>query len=152
MSFERPIYENADTLQQERIVANAYARARGFNVHKLPRQYRLDFALTAREDIVEFFEVKCRRKTMEAMGSFMLLSSAKVMAARSLNANHAVPVVLVVRFLRDIYFRNLHDLPVEQAFIGGRVDRGDAEDIEPVCRIPLRSGWSKLRVLPIDVL
>lgn len=131
MSEPRPVYETASTLRDEADTVAVIERAWRCKARKLPRAYRLDYALTRDGEVVAWAEVKCRGKRYDSY----MLSLHKWTAALELAARTDLPALLVVRWPDGVHFAPFEDR-VERVAIGGRTDRGDWQDVEPVVLLP----------------
>lgn len=124
----RPRYESAADLQNERVVAEALA-AHGYEVIKLPIQYRLDWLLRRNGHPIAFAEVKTRKCDLNTYPTVMI-SLSKVIHARMLAEATNLPCYLIL-FYRDCIAR----VNFDDAFTvnpGGRTDRNDPQD-QDVC-------------------
>ena len=99
-------------------------------LHKLLQRYQLDDAVTTPEGaLLGWLEVKCRDVKADAYPD-LLVALSKVVAARVLRQHSPWPAVLVVRYSDGVFWYELtHPASVRW---GGRQDRGDAEDEEPM--------------------
>lgn len=122
----RPLYETEnDRALEARVISRLEVRWKCRAV-KLPISYKVDFALE-REKVKAWVEVKCRGRKYEEM----YLSLHKWMAGRELSLNTGLPFILVYGFKDEIYWRSVSkDAP--SILIGGRQDRGDWQDLEPM--------------------
>ena len=96
----------------------------------MPRMYHLDFVL---QDSVKrlrgFAEIKARNNERDRYTTYMI-GISKVMAARKLTEVTKLGCILVVKWEDQIGWINFTD---HQSFgLGGRTDRCDSQDIEPV--------------------
>jgi hypothetical protein len=140
---ERPLYETAEDLDNEREVVKRLKDCwRLTEVKKLPRSYGLDYRLIRDGEIVAFCEIKCRNLSF-GYGDGFHLSLNKVMRARAMMDVTQRHCVLVVRFsdgkIRYADFEHHKDGCRDI----GRVDRDDPADIEPGCVFP----WSTFKEL-----
>ncbi len=147
----RPMYETGHDLLAEYGFAHKIEERWDVKLQKLPIKYGLDFAAVRGKEIVSWVELKCRRVDAGTYPTYML-SLNKWNAARELSLSTSLPFLLCVRWKNaDWYFRfspGEFALTVkvagkldQPAFpfglgIGGRSDRNDAQDIEPVVLIP----------------
>lgn len=123
-----PRYETAADLQNERVVADALA-AHGYEVIKLPIQYRLDWLLRRNNQPIGFAEVKARKCNLDTYPTVMI-SLSKVIHAQMLTQATGLPCYLIL-FYRDCIARlNFSDDFAVNP--GGRADRDDPED-QDVC-------------------
>ena len=126
--MSRPLYETAQHLDRETKVIEQVKAKWNCEVRKLPIAYRLDYILLRDKKPVAVMEIKCRNAIYEEM----YLSLHKCMAGRELSKTMRVPFLLVYEFAgKGIYWHSIGDEPLELA-VGGRTDRGDWQDIEPM--------------------
>jgi len=131
----RPRYERPRDLTNEQRVA-ARMKERGIELRKMPISYRLDFAMFRDGKLRGFAEVKTRNNRHDTYPTLMI-SLGKVMAARQLAEVSETRSVLLVQYLDGIYWCNFAT-PFEVA-MGGRWDRGDDDDVEPVAHYPIEA-------------
>ncbi len=145
----RPTYERPADLDAEReMIAAAFPRV---VAHKLPISYRVDYLL-------EFWgtqgvrrawcECKARNVVAGTYADYML-SLGKFAAGCELARATGYPLILLIRWT-DCLMRFTLDTSSPVAYpidMGGRKDRDDAQDVEPVVMIPLRE-FSMVATLP----
>jgi len=131
----RQWHESESDLLNEQGVAIAISRAWRVIPVKLPVEFRVDYALFRGEDIKAWAEVKCRRVERQKYPTY-IVSLAKVKAGQRLALAHGVPFLLVVQWADATgwVIPTLDDVRV-----GGRRDRGESLDIEPMVHIPISS-------------
>lgn len=154
----RPLYENQESILDEMSFAEKIASKLSVNLIKLPIAYNLDFAMmrsdlpqvmypktpeTAKsivsslrgKEVVSFAELK-RRGVPSDRYSTLVLSLNKVEAGLTKSRLFGKPFFIFVRYSdKDVYlkYKDEYSFPIH---IGGRYDRGDYQDIEPVVHIP----------------
>jgi len=131
----RPLYETGDDRTRETTFVEKLCVAWHCDARKLPMHYRLDFAMLRDGIIRAFLEIKVRKYTKDYFGTYMV-SMAKVLAAREYSGFAGVPSLLAVRWTDGAGFIALSDLKSFELGFGGREDRGDSQDMEPVVFIP----------------
>lgn len=141
--MSRPIYENAETLDAEGKLSNLIMDAWGCKAVKLGRKYKVDFALTRKGTIKAWAELKKRSFEKSRYDEYML-SLDKYMTACALSKDTNVPCFLVVEFEDDVVYADLAEVEYRLG-MGGRKDRGDPEDYEPCCWMPLSQFKSLLQ-------
>lgn len=126
--MSRPTYENVVTMRAEdEVAARVATKCRG-ELHKNPRSYRIDYMLTRGGAANAWLEIKCRAQRYDTL----IVSLGKVMAGRELARETRLPFILVVSLPDGDYYREVKaDEPLLIAR-GGRVDRNDPADMEPV--------------------
>lgn len=134
----RPLYESAGDLKNERQVATLLCSLWGMDAHKLPRTYSLDYAMTSRSNtkkVVAFVEIKCRQVPSWQYDT-LLISMAKVLRGKAIARETNIPTMLIVRWNDMVGGIDFKDIDSEIS-LGGRTDRGDQQDVEPVYLIPI---------------
>lgn len=136
--MSRPMYESGDDLSRERLVAKRVAEAFGMEAVKLPKSYPMDFALVLNNSVSVLLEVKCRTCSMSQYDTYML-SLAKLAHCQQLGKTGNIGVKLAVAWSCGT-IGGIDLMSVSPTIsIGGRTDRGDWQDIEPVAHIPISS-------------
>jgi hypothetical protein len=135
--YRRPVYENAESLAEERRFASAIEERWNCRLRKQPRHFILDFAVERDGVIVGFAEIKCRNYRSDAFRDYMI-SLSKIARAREIKRVTGLDTALCVRFTNADLMRKITDDRTVSVGMGGRKDRGDPEDIETVAMIPLR--------------
>lgn len=146
----RPLYETVSHLTAEHALADRVAQAWCAQAVKLPRAYPCDYGFRRSGETVALAEFKCRRYPMarlEALGGFML-SLHKWAGVRALAQASGLPFVLVVEDGdSQVWWHRPTDFSHDGVGFGGRRDRDDPQDTEPV--ITLRAArFRPLRGLP----
>jgi hypothetical protein len=141
--MSRPIYENAETLSTEERLIEFVASKMNAKPIKLGRKYKIDYAMSRQGSIAGWIELKKRGFDSDRYDEYML-SLDKYMTACQLSRDTKLPCSLVVEFNDKIVFTELTEIDFRLG-MGGRKDRGDPEDYEPCCWIPL----SEFRVLGV---
>jgi hypothetical protein len=134
----RPRYEAQGDRDSERDIADTFAQYCGGEAIKLPGAYAdVDFAFIRKGIIAGFFEVKDRTGWRPEYRT-VFLSVAK---ARSMISYHqlGVNVCYVVRLRGIVYFQQITPEALAGVEIrwGGRTDRNDPQDSEPVFLLPV---------------
>ena len=135
MTF-RPTYETSEDLSKEALAIKKFIASFGEAVafEKLPIQYKMDFCLIDDETVCTFVEVKCRTNKKTAYSTY-IISMSKVVVAKAYS-DIGIKCILLVQWTDEMGWVDLsnNEWPVK---IGGRKDRGDWQDIEPVAHIPI---------------
>lgn len=128
--MNRPQYEsNIDLTNEQRVAAKLSILWRAY-FHKLPKSYHVDWMVCRNNQTVAFAELKCRQNTRFAYPTFMI-SLAKWMRGKELAREAKVPFIIIVNWTDGTFFLKVQDQPVTYGF-GGRKDRNDSQDMEPV--------------------
>lgn len=130
----RPIYESQADIKNEIDVANTLTSLWNCEFKKIKRSYHVDWMVLRNGNPVAFAELKCRFVTRNTYPTFML-SLEKWMRGKELSKEVGVPFVVVVRWEDGLFFHTAESCDVTYGF-GGRTDRNDSEDVEPVVYIP----------------
>ena len=140
----RPIYETDKDREQEADFIKELCIAWKCEAKKLPIHYKLDFALIREGVIRAFLEMKIRSYAKGYFDTYMI-SMAKVLAAQEYSAFAGVASLLAVRWNDEDGFIALHKMKDFHLGFGGRGDRGDSQDMEPVVFIPIQH-FRRIRV------
>jgi hypothetical protein len=132
--MSRPMYENAQSLGVEEATMAAACMAWGAGKRKLPIAYRVDWAVTMNNAIVAWAECK-RRYNPSTRYPTLILSLAKYMHGVELSERTGLPFMVVVEFDDGIWYYEHETMP--PLVWGGRRDRNDSQDQEPLVDIPI---------------
>ena len=135
--MSRPAYESNENLSEEEKVAYFVAAAWGGEPVKLPKFYKCDWGIVKLGSIKALIEIKCR-DFMPDKYPTLILSADKWTYLCCSDFALGIPCLFVARFADQSirYIRPSH----QQGFIvnlGGRSDRSDWQDMEPVVHIPI---------------
>jgi len=133
----RPLYETDADRLAEKNVADLLEVRWTCQLSKLPIAYRLDFLVCTILQPRAFCEIKVRKYTWEQISDWggYMLSLGKWDAARNLFLATGLPFLLVVSCAGDVRWRLFARFPVVPIKMGGRTDRDDSQDMEPVVMI-----------------
>jgi hypothetical protein len=132
--MSRPFYETNENIQQEKAVADFASRKWDCSFSKLKKAYALDYAIIRDKKVISFAEIKCRKYSMDrldSLGGFMI-SLHKWLEAKNICQISDVPFSLLIRTEDGIWWHKTQDFLNDGISIGGRFDRNDAQDVEPV--------------------
>jgi len=127
----RPIYETRQDRDNERDVALALSRAWGCEVRQLPRMYPCDLVAYRGGAAKALIEVKRRNITLGQYPT-LHIGLGKIASLTNLQAT-GLQVFLVAALDDAILWHRIR--PPYPVVHGGRTDRGDSADQEPVCEI-----------------
>jgi len=136
---DRPIYENEASLKSEASTAFEVEKAWKSNLIKLPMKNRIDFLMKRKSDgePKAFIEVKNRACKRHKYQTFMI-SLEKWVTGLAFESTTTLPFIIVVNWDDEIGYLKCSDhIAGISVNMGGRTDRGDAQDIEPVVHIPI---------------
>jgi hypothetical protein len=134
--MERPYYENKDDLHNERNIVEKLSIRWGCYAIKLPLRYGFDFGLLRNGRMMAAVEIKKRDVTSTTYPD-IILSLAKAECGERFRKWGIIPM-FVVEFQDGIYKHRIslnHQYKID---MGGRQDRGDWQDMEPVIHIPMK--------------
>lgn len=134
--MSRPFYETSQDREKEREAINAVVGNR-FDICKLPTRYEIDFALFKDNQIKYWVEVKCRN-VMSTRYETAMISSAKMIRGINLYQSTGAPFMVLFRWVDAIGTIRIDSLEGITVQWGGRYDRNDPQDAEPVCHIPIK--------------
>jgi hypothetical protein len=132
----RTKYESKKDLQLEQKTLGYVSDCWNVAYFKLPISYKLDYSMYRNGVLVGWAEVKCRNHNFGTFPTY-IISLGKVMEARKLSDFSNVKSVLIVSWLDALAY-----LDFSQPFTikqGGRKDRGDWQDQEPMCHFDLKN-------------
>jgi hypothetical protein len=133
--MNRPMYESQNDLSNEKDVANYLADKWSCVFKKLPISYNVDWLLINNSETPKAFaELKCRNNESIKYPT-LLLSLSKWMKGKELGKELNIPFIVIVRWTDGVYFHIAGKHEVTYGF-GGRRDRNDAQDVEPIVLIP----------------
>tara|TARA_R110000751_G_scaffold64667_1_gene132729 strand:- start:2913 stop:3374 length:462 start_codon:yes stop_codon:yes gene_type:complete len=131
----RPVYETQQSLSAERETIAEHPYFGSFQHVKLPLQYRMDFGCVDHTGRIKcFVEVKTRTTPKQHYRNF-IISLSKIVAA-SAYERCGIPTYLLVKWTDSSGWIKLEEQKWEVRF-GGRQDRGDWQDMEPLINIPV---------------
>tara|TARA_R100000951_G_scaffold113097_1_gene114476 strand:- start:299 stop:718 length:420 start_codon:yes stop_codon:yes gene_type:complete len=133
--MSRPIYENESTLQAEKEFAQYAQQKLLCFLVKCPRSFKIDFAATRKNQVVSFIEYRKRTNDFNEYPTFMIAASKKI-AAQAINKASGLPVYLFVKWADHLGYTDLTNCKSSWN-VGGRTDRNDPADFEPVIHIDL---------------
>lgn len=138
-----PLYQTQEDLLNEKSVCKHLSTLWDLKIYKLHPALKVDLALVRGTTIEGFMEVKCRTYTMqrlEELGGFFT-SLVKWREAQDMCQAARIPYHVVVRDGEGVIWHSKDPCP-SHIVMGGRYDRNDPRDIEPMAVIPM-SQFSK---------
>lgn len=137
----RPIYENNFNRSKEQQVVDLLEEKWRAIIYKMPSLCVVDRLVVSGGKVKAWLEIKCRTNAFDAYPTYMI-SSRKVQGGLDLAKSSNLPFILVVSWNGDVRWIKVDQMYPQRS--GGRRDRGDSQDIETVCDIPLDTGWIKV--------
>ena len=131
----RPMYENDNNLRSEKNLISYVSDCWNVASYKLPMSYKIDYVMYRNESPVGFAEVKVRTHTFGTFPTY-IISLAKVMEARRLARETNTKSILIVSWADRTGY--LDFFSHHQIRHGGRSDRNDWQDQEPMCHFDLK--------------
>lgn len=131
------IYENAADKEREEGVANAISYAWNCEQIKRPELDGIDCELQRDGDTVAYVEIKCRNNPSHQYDEYMI-DAFKLSHGLWVSDHEGRPFFLVVKFTDGIHWVRVTEEIRRNQRPGGRVDRGDPNDIEMCCYIPMK--------------
>ena len=135
----RQMYENKESLSLEDDFRQSIEERTKVSLKKLPISYRVDFAILDGTTVQGFCELKCRAVASKTYDT-LILSLGKWEALLNLRRSaENMRSRICVRYTDgDFWYSVREDSPKEVTVKwGGRSDRGDWQDMEPVVHIPI---------------
>ena len=133
----RPRYESSFDLSNEKEVSNQLSVNWNCSFHKLPISYYVDWMLIKNNKSVAFAELKTR-KNLRQQYPTLLLSLAKWIHGNDLSKATSLPFLIIVKWTDGLFWIDSKNAKVNFG-IGGRTDRNDSQDIEPVVFIDVNN-------------
>lgn len=137
----RPIYENNFNRSKEQHVVDLLEKKWGATIYKMPSLCIVDRLVVSDKKVKGWLEIKCRTNAFDAYSTYMI-SSRKIQGGLDLAKSSNLPFILVVSWNGDIRWIKVDRMYPQRS--GGRYDRGDSQDVETVCDIPLDTGWNRV--------
>jgi len=131
----RPTYETEKDIKSERDIAAFLKETHKLTCFKMPISYRVDWAVHSEGKLQGFMELKVRHVSKNQYPTLML-SLGKCIAGCNLAQFTNTSFWVAIKWKDSFGICRLVS-PFENVGIGGRTDRGDAADIEPVVYIPI---------------
>ena len=129
------MYENDNDLRSEKNLISYVSDCWNVASYKLPMSYKIDYVMYRNESPVGFAEVKVRTHTFGTFPTY-IISLAKVMEARRLARETNTKSILIVSWTDRTGY--LDFFSHHQIRHGGRSDRNDWQDQEPMCHFDLK--------------
>jgi hypothetical protein len=126
----RPLYESSKDLSNELRVSNILKECWNAEFVKLPMAYHVDWAVVRGAEIKAFAEFKRRHNPKDRYPTFMI-SLNKWKHGREIGKELGVPFLIIVEWDDGLYYCDTEAVARTYGF-GGRSDRGDSQDQEPV--------------------
>jgi len=131
----RSLYETSQDRRSEKQVLDYVSKCWGIVYHKLPMSYKLDYSMYRSELLVGWAEVKCRTHNFGTFPTY-IISLAQGLEARRLGKETNTTPILLVSWLDVLaYLDFFSPFTIKQ---GGRSDRGDWQDQEPMAHFELK--------------
>lgn len=134
----RTQYETEKDRIRQREVADALQNVWKCTCHEMPYSYILDFIAMRGGKALAFIEVKCRKRAYEGAHS-VGVALRKLLAADAYERATGLPSFFAVRFMLcgTVAYTKLEKRESIGIGIGGRTDRNDKDDVEPMIYIPI---------------
>lgn len=129
----RKMRETEEHLKVERTLAEKLEVEWSATLQKIPRWYKLDFAVMRDDNIAAFVELKHRTNKKGTFWEYMI-SLDKVQAAKRLHEDTGKPCLLVVEWQDTTEMIDLAHCKFRVGF-GGTKKRDDDDDMEPMAYI-----------------
>ena len=122
----RPLYEAKRDLVNEIEVINKVCFAWSCEAQKMPISYNLDFALIRNGQVAAYAEIKTRSNARQKYPT-AFIALKKVISAKQFG----LPCFLIMQWADELGYTRLDRAP-DFISMGGRIDRLDSADIEPM--------------------
>ena len=134
----RQKYETKHSLKEEQSFADMIQTVWDCELTKMPVQYGIDYCCYRGDTLIGFVELKNRTCRKEQYPTY-IISLSKYLKAKEFSRSLRKPTNLCVRWSdQSGYIRldTISDFCISQ---GGRTDRNDWQDVEPVLHIDINS-------------
>lgn len=132
----RPMYESAFDRGNEVSVSDLLSKRWDCEFVKLPISYHVDWMLMRGKKSIAFAELKTR-KVPSTQYPTLLLSLNKWIRGVELSKATGVPFIIIAKWTDGVFFFKPDFGPVLFGH-GGRLDRNDSQDMEPVVFINVK--------------
>jgi hypothetical protein len=132
----RTFYESSKDLDEEKSVATFLSSKWNLTFYKLKPSYKIDWIIFKNGQVSTVAEIK-RRHVNRLTYDTLMLSLDKWMTGKAMAAEMKVPFMLLIKWDDGLFWYKAGVSPVTYGF-GGRKDRQDPQDMEPVVFIPVR--------------
>lgn len=136
MQRHRPRYETDGDRGRESDFSRLISQKFKCTLAKMPDLSGVDFCAIRDGRVVGFIETKIRSNPHWQYPTYMISLKKLDTASAAMGALN-VPTVLAVRWSDAWGYVSLSDMTDHASAIGGRVDRADPQDMEPVALIPM---------------
>ena len=130
------IYESDDDRKRENEVADVVAIAWHCRQVKREDLDCIDRELQREWKTVAYLEIKCRNNPSTKYAYYMI-DAAKLRGGFRVAEKEGKPFFLAVKFTDGIFWTRVTEEKLSLEGTGGRTDRGDPNDIEKCCYIPM---------------
>ena len=128
------LYERQKDRANEKKVIKRIETAWGVESHKMKMAYGLDYMLLKGGNLHSFVEVKCRNNAQGDYPTYAI-SLMKFLQANRFTQSTVKPCYLIVKWTDKLGFLDMGE-SFYQVGVGGRTDRNNPNDIEPIVFIP----------------
>jgi len=128
--MSRPTYVTPADEAVERVIADTVGVSWNCSPTKLAKFNSIDFALTRDGNVSGWMEIKRRTNAHDKYPTYMISFDKWKNLILTANASQ-LPAFLVVQFTDGLYYLHSH-IPPTHIEVGGRFDRNDSQDVEPV--------------------
>lgn len=132
----RPIYQTTRDISNENKIKAIIEPKWQCELKKLPFAYHVDWMAMRGNSPLAFIEIKWRENLPINKYPEYMLSLNKWMRGKEYTNETKIPFILIVHFTEGTYYVKQDSLEVRYGF-GGRYDRGDSQDVEPMVFIPI---------------
>lgn len=136
----RPIYETPANIAAENAVSEAISKLWDIKIVKLKRLYPFDRAVIRDKEITGFLEIKCRPNPKDQYPEYMI-SLDKIRWALEIRQTLGHPCFLAVQWTDQLGIHRIDSKMDYWVGMGGRIDRNDPQDMEPV--VMINTKWFK---------
>lgn len=136
--MSRPAYETEGDLLRERKAIEAIEAIHGVSLRKTPRFYAIDYCLMKDGKVAGWVEIKGKTFPRETYPTFYT-SVEKFLRLVRMGHFTGLPSFLICSWSDGVFY-SMQDAHAGRRYdirMGGRTDRNDSDDVEPVIHIPV---------------
>lgn len=133
----RPTYETQQDVANEQLVIDLLCTKWGCTATKTPKFYCVDWSLSQGKDVKSLVEIKFRKASYPTYILSLHKYTEMLMSAFASQLPHLLVVCWPEGGKRVVRYAKVEPSLRERVIHGGRTDRGDLQDQEPLVEIPM---------------
>lgn len=133
----RPTYETAQDQANEQAVVGLLCAKWRCTANKTPSYYPVDWSLAQGKEVKSLVEIKFRKASYPTYIISLHKFTEMLMSAFASQLPHLLVVSWPEDGRRVVRYAKVEPSLLERVIHGGRKDRGDSQDMEPMVEIPM---------------